>query len=130
MPTFDVDSSVEPMKYDFKQYGPAGTFPEPSQSDFAKFQAEQSKLQLDAMELSREAEEREKEGKLDADFLKKMQDEGDRLDKALSKAIAKLFKDTPSVGDMEKLPYRHKQALVRYILESFSPEGVTSGTKS
>lgn len=129
MAGFDAGSAVEPMDYDFttvKGGQGKGTVPEPSTAEMKTFQRDFAAIMRDAKALELSDDEAAKLSKEEFDTLQDQMDEiADRLDEAVSV----LCHNTPSKEEVATLPFRIKTAFSKWLMEQFSPEGETSGTK-
>lgn len=118
---FDAGKAVEPMDYDFTTVPGGkgkGTVPEPSNEAMEKFQKAFGKIQREAMALGKDIKDEDFTDEVEADLEVKAKDIGHRLDAA----VAKLCKNNPTIEEMDSLPFRHKQAFAKWLLEQFSPE--------
>lgn len=130
MTKFNLESSgLDSMEYDFNEWGvPAkGTIPEPSQKAFRKFSKELSAVRRQLGRAQDDLNEIEKPTDEQVEEFTKL---AEKIEDELNQHIAKLCQDLPSVEILEKLPYRVKIGFSGWLLEQFSPEAKTSGTKA
>lgn len=127
MAGFDAATAVEAMDWNFEKFGGgSGVVPEPSTKEMKDFQKGFARIMRDAGALELSDEDA---AKLDEAEFEALQEQVDELGDRLDAAIAKLCKDQPSADQVKKLPFRVKTAFSKWLMEQFSPEGVTSGTK-
>lgn len=129
MSGFDAGTAVEPMDWDFTTVPGGqgkGTVPEPSTDEMKSFQREFAQIMRDgnALEVDDDAAVKMTDKEFET-FQKKADEIGARLDVAISK----LCKNNPSQEEVATLPFRVKTAFSKWLMEQFSPEGETSGTK-
>lgn len=135
MPKFDAGKAVEAVEWDFTAYGGGeGTTPEPSRGQIQKFNSTQRALTKRIRPIIRKAESLEKKAKegtisgeeLDAEVdaleTEVTEKEMEQYEQEFTEALAELCSGSPSVDDMEELPFRVKQAWAEFVLEQFSPD--------
>lgn len=129
MAAFDAATAVEPMDYDFTTVeggSGKGTVPEPSTQEMKDFQRDFAQIMRDGAKL--EKTDAEMTAMSEAEF-KKFQKETEKIGERLDVVISVLCKNKPSQEEVATLPFRVKTAFSKWLMEQFSPEGATSGTK-
>lgn len=129
MAAFDAGTAVDPMDYDFTTVPGGkgkGTVPEPSTEEMKDFQRDFARIMRDGQKLEKTDEEMTAMSDEDFEVFQKSADAiGERLDIVIST----LCKNQPSQEEVATLPFRVKTAFSKWLMEQFSPEGETAGTK-
>jgi hypothetical protein len=129
MAAFDAATAVEPMDYDFTTTSGGkgkGTVPEPSTEEMKDFQRDFAQIMRDGAKLEKtDAEMTAMDDEAFAAFQKQTEAIGERLDIVIST----LCKNQPSQEEVATLPFRVKTAFSKWLMEQFSPEAGTAGTK-
>lgn len=131
MGKFDAKDSVDQMEYDFTAFGgSAGVIPEPTNDQIRKYQQAMIRIWKPAAELA--AAQSADTGKTDAERLREAvelteaaMDEGTDQDQVQEFLVelATLCSNTPSLEDLNKLPYRVRLAFQAWILGELTPKG-------
>lgn len=127
MAGFDAATAVEPMDYDFSAYGGGkGIVPEPSTKEMQDFQRKFAGVMRkgQALEMDDEAAMALTDKEFD-----KLQKDAEKIGNELDELISGLCKGQPPQEEVAMLPFRVKTAFSKWLMEQFSPEGATSGTK-
>lgn len=144
MAKFDAAKAVDPVEWDFTAYGGgSGVTPEPSRGQIIQFEKEMKRLSKSIRAIQRKADALEKKAKdenLPPEELDKMIDaledevsidQMDAYEDAVTEAIAELCGGSPSVEDMNGLPFRIKEEFAKFVIQEFrpSPESQRPGSK-
>lgn len=118
--SFDINDLVEPLDFNFRQYGPQGVIPEPSQDAVEHFQEEMASLAGGATSQEQLAEWAA--GLTDA----QRKEQRPRL----VAAIAAVCGGEPSLETIQALPHRVLMHFVGYLTAKLlDPTGAASGQK-
>lgn len=133
MSHFDASTAVEVITFDFTKYGGgAGEIPEPTDEVLDNFFQGLSITMGNLKESVKDMKD------LDATDPESVQaalsavQEGDTMQKVsadLNVLIAGLTQGSPSEEDIQRLPFRVKQAFLGWLTGQFSPEGGTPTSK-
>lgn len=125
---FDAGTAVEAMDFDFTTIPGGkgkGVVPEPSTTDMKVFQKAFAKIIRSGEKLNAETKD---PAKLSEEEFELLQKQGEELNESLDAAIAKLCKNKPSAEQVATLPFRHKTAFSKWLMEQFNPEKEAAAT--
>jgi hypothetical protein len=127
---FDAGTAVEAMDFDFTTIPGGkgkGVVPEPSTTDMKVFQKAFSKVMREGEKLNEASKD---PAKLSEEEFELLQKQGEEIGEQLDAAIAKLCKNKPTAEQVATLPFRHKTAFSKWLMEQFNPEKGEAATTS
>jgi DNA-binding GntR family transcriptional regulator len=120
---FDVSTAVEPLDFDFGQYGPKGTIPEPSTERLDRFKREMRELMEEVSGKPAESEQ-DTERRLAA----LTPEDWQKLDTRMYAIVARLCGNSLTAAQLRKLPPRVSQAFVGWLMGQLAPNRSMPGT--
>lgn len=132
MATFDAGSAVEDLNWDFTAYGGgSGKVPEPSEKLIVDYYKELKEAISSLRGIQdHKGGSRDNLTQTEIEELMKQMETVDirKINTEVKKAVAKLCQNSPSVAELNKLPYRVLNAFVTWIQGEMSPEDKSAGT--
>ena len=130
MPGFILADAVEELTFDFGEYGPKGTIPEPTAKQIQAFRKTIAEMLADMLpEGNTDDQSPEEMRKVLIEVIGRDQTE---IQQKILHAIADVCSDEPSFEVLDKLPYRHQQAFSGWISGVFllpqTPMPATNGS--